>query len=85
MEQPYIYNLKSTLEQDQVKSKLIEADLISAKAKPEDALSWLDKNQLGEKEEYQEKQIELETDLKKMMEKLASSNTRLEVLVVDDR
>ena len=70
----YIYNLKSTLEQDQVKSKLSEADLISTKAQLEDALSWLDKNQLVEKEEQQEKQKELETDLKKMMEKLYSSN-----------
>ena len=39
----------------------------------DEALSWLDRNQLGEKEEYTEKQKELEADLKVLMEKLCSA------------
>ena len=74
----YIFNLKSTLDQEQVKSKLGEDDLMTAKAKLDDALSWLDRNQLGEKEEYESKQKELESDLKKLTEKLYSSGGQQE-------
>ena len=66
----YIFNLKSTLNQDQVKTKLSEADISSARTELDSALAWLDRNQLGEKEEYQEKQKELENSLRKLMEKL---------------
>ena len=66
----YIFNLKSTLDQDQVKTKLSEVDISSARKELDSTLAWLDQNQLGEKEEYQEKQRELENSLKKLMEKL---------------
>ena len=66
----YIFNLKSTLDQDKVKTKLDSDDLNKAKAKLDSALSWLDRNQLGEKEEYEEKQKELEAELKRLMAKL---------------
>ena len=69
----YIFNLKSTLDQDEVKNKLGQDDLSEAKAKLDDALQWLDRNQLGEKEEYESKQKELESDLRKLLEKLHSS------------
>jgi len=66
----YIFNLKTTLDQDEVKNKLGADELSQAKSKLDEALSWLDRNQLGEKEEYTEKQKELEADLKVLMEKL---------------
>jgi len=66
----YIFNMKSALDQDQVKSKIGDSDLTSAKAKLDEALAWLDKNQLGEKEEYEEKQKELEQGLKAVVEKM---------------
>ena len=66
----YIFNLKSTLERDQVKLKLSKADISSARTELDSTLAWLERNQLGEKEEYQEKQRELENSLKKLMEKL---------------
>ena len=69
----YIFNLKSTLDQEEVKKKLDEADISQAKTKLDEALAWLDKNQLGEKDEYLDKQKELEASLKKLMEKLYSS------------
>jgi len=69
----YIFNLKTTLDQDEVKNKLGADELSQAKSKLDEALSWLDRNQLGEKEEYTEKQKELEADLKVLMEKLYSA------------
>jgi len=69
----YIFNMKSSLEQDQVKKTLGESEVTDAKAKLDEALAWLDKNQLGEKDEYLDKQKELEASLKKLMEKLYSS------------
>merc|ERR1711983_47257 len=71
----YIFNLKSTLDQEEVKKKLDEADISQAKTKLDEALAWLDSNQLAEKEEFVDKQKELESDLKKLLEKLYSSNS----------
>jgi len=69
----YIFNLKSTLDQDQIKSKLSESDISEARKELDSTLAWLDRNQLGEKEEYTDKQKELEASLKKVMEKIYSS------------
>jgi heat shock protein 1/8 len=66
----YIFNMKSTMDQDEVKSKLSSDEMTLAKDKLDDALAWLDKNQLGEKDEYAEKQKELEGSLKHLVEKL---------------
>jgi len=71
----YIFNLKSTLDQEEVKKKLDEADISQAKTKLDEALAWLDSNQLAEKEEFVDKQKELESDLKKLVEKLYSGNS----------
>ena len=69
----YIFNLKSTLDQDEVKNKLSQEYLSEAKARLDDALNWLDRNQLGEKEEYESKHTELESYLNKVMQKLHNS------------
>merc|ERR1712211_162590 len=69
----YIFNMKSTLDQDQIKTKLSESDLTEAKKELDSTLDWLDRNQLGEKEEYLEKQKELESSLKKVVEKIYSN------------
>jgi L1 cell adhesion molecule like protein len=66
----YIFNMKASLDQPEVKSKLSEAELSEARTKLESALAWLDRNQLAEKEEFVEKQKELERELKKFIEKL---------------
>jgi len=68
----YIFNLKSTLDQDEIKNKISAEELSQANTKLNEALAWLDKNQLGEKEEYTEKQKELEADMKNLIEKLYS-------------
>merc|ERR1712136_434693 len=69
----YIFNMKSTLDQDQIKTKLSESELTEAKKELDSTLDWLDRNQLGEKEEYLEKQKELESSLKKVVEKIYSN------------
>merc|ERR1711917_77362 len=70
----YIFNLKSTLDQEEVRKKLDETDISQAKTKLDEALAWLDSNQLADKDEFVDKQKDLESDLKKLMEKLYSSS-----------
>ena len=66
----YIFNMKSSLDQDEVKNKLSASDISEAKNQLDSALAWLDRNQLGDKEEYTEKQKELENGLKMIVSKL---------------
>jgi heat shock protein 1/8 len=66
----YIFNMKASLEMPEVKAKLTEAEVGEARSALEAALAWLDRNQLAEKEEFVEKQKELERALKKFVEKL---------------
>merc|ERR1719375_357401 len=56
----FIFNMKSSLDGTEVKSKLSKEELSSVQAKLEDALRWLDSNQLAEKEEFVDKQKEVE-------------------------
>ena len=77
----FIFNLKSSLEQPEVKTKLSEEEFSSAKAHLETALRWLDCNQLAEKEEFTEKQRELEELSRPLMAKIyqqggANANTQ---------
>merc|ERR1711915_393736 len=68
--EPFIFNLKSSLEQPEVKTKLSEEELLGAKAHLETALTWLDSNQLAKKEEFTEKQRELEELSRPLMAKI---------------
>ena len=66
----YIFNVKSSLDQDAVKDKLSVEEMSEAKGQLDDALAWLDRNQLAEREEFLEKQRELEAAIKRFMEKI---------------
>jgi len=66
----FIFNMKSSFDQSEVKSKLSEEEINSAQSKLNDALKWLDSNQLGEKEEFTEKQRELEEITGPLMAKI---------------
>jgi len=81
----YIFNMKSSLDQDQVKAKLSSDELSKAKQELEDGIKWLDANQLAEKDEFAHKQKEIESSLKGLIEKMygagaggptSSSNTK---------
>merc|ERR1712173_306551 len=56
----FIFNMKSSLDGTEVKSKLSEEEFRSVQSKLEEALRWLDSNQLAEKEEFVDKQKEVE-------------------------
>ncbi|KAK4307527.1 hypothetical protein Pmani_020675 [Petrolisthes manimaculis] len=56
----YCFNMKSTLEEEKFKDKVSEEDRTKIMDACNDAIKWLDANQLGEKEEYEHKQKEIE-------------------------
>merc|ERR1712156_346940 len=56
----YIFNLKSSIENEQVKKNLSTEELSTIQSSLEAALKWLDSNQLAEKEEFEDKQKEVE-------------------------
>merc|ERR1712228_917169 len=56
----YCFNMKSTVEDDKFKDKVPEEDRNKILEACNDAIKWLDANQLGEKEEYEHKQKEIE-------------------------
>eukprot|EP00529_Nitzschia_sp_RCC80_P017163 CAMPEP_0113513498 /NCGR_PEP_ID=MMETSP0014_2-20120614/39903_1 /TAXON_ID=2857 /ORGANISM="Nitzschia sp." /LENGTH=655 /DNA_ID=CAMNT_0000409923 /DNA_START=10 /DNA_END=1977 /DNA_ORIENTATION=+ /assembly_acc=CAM_ASM_000159 len=56
----YCYSLKGSLSGDEVASKMDPADKTTLEGKIDEMISWLDSNPAAEKEEYEEKQKELE-------------------------
>merc|ERR1712084_62268 len=56
----YCYSIKSSINSDEVKDKIPQDKKAELEAKIEETISWLDSNQSAEKEEYEEKQKELE-------------------------
>ncbi|KAM4723127.1 heat shock 70 kDa protein-like [Rhinophrynus dorsalis] len=56
----YAFNMKSTVEDDSIKGKISEEDKKKILDKCKEVISWLDLNQLAEKEEYAHQQKELE-------------------------
>merc|ERR1711902_85817 len=66
----YCFNMKSTMEDENLKSKLSAEELSGAESALDDALKWMDSNQLAEKEEFEDKQKELETMSRPIMSKI---------------
>jgi len=56
----YCFNMKTTIEDEKLKDKLSEEEKEKITKKCEEIMSWLDANQLAEKEEFEDKQKELE-------------------------
>lgn len=56
----YAYSIKQTVEDDKMKGKLAEQDRLRVMEKCQEVISWLDRNQMAEKEEFEHKQKELE-------------------------
>merc|ERR1712213_153245 len=56
----YCYSLKGSISGDEVAAKMDPADKTTLESKIEETISWLDSNPAAEKEEYEEKQKELE-------------------------
>jgi len=56
----YCFNIKSTIEEEKVKDKISEEDRKLVGDKCAEVIKWLDANQLAEKEEFEDKQKDLE-------------------------
>jgi L1 cell adhesion molecule like protein len=56
----YAYSMRNTIRDEKVASKLDAADKQAIEKAVEDAISWLDKNQLAEVEEFEHQQKQLE-------------------------
>ena len=66
----YCFNMKATVEDDKVKDKISDADKKAIVDKCDEAIKWLDGNQLGEKEEFADKQKEVEAVCSPIVTKL---------------
>jgi len=56
----YCFNMKSTVEDEKFKDKISDDDRTKILEACNETIKWLDMNQLGEKEEYEHKQKEIE-------------------------
>jgi len=69
----YAFNLKQSVEDEKVKDKVSEEDKNTILTKTKETLDWLDDNQQAEKDEYDERQKELEQACMPIMTKLYQS------------
>lgn len=66
----YCFNMKTTLDDEKVKDKVSEDDRKAITDKCDDAIKWLDSNQLAEVEEFNDKQKEVEAVCNPIITKL---------------
>jgi len=71
----YAFNLKSSIENDSVKSKISEEDRTKICDKCKDVLDWLDSNQTAEKEEFDYQRKELEDIATPIMRNVHSNSS----------
>jgi len=66
----YCFNIKSTIEDSNIKEKLQESERKMISDKCNEAISWLERNQMAEVEEFKDKQKELENTFNPIIKKL---------------
>merc|ERR1712211_210898 len=64
------FNMKSTMEDENLKAKISEEEKRTINSKCDEALKWLESNQLGDVDEFQDKQKELEAVCNPIISKL---------------
>lgn len=69
----YCFSMKSTMEDEKVKDKIDPSDKQKVIEKCNEVISWLDANQLAEKDEFTDKQKELESVCNPVVTKLYQS------------
>ena len=69
----YCFNMKTTIDDEKMKDKISADDKKLISDKCDDAIKWLDANQLAEVEEFQEKQKEVEAVCNPIITKLYQS------------
>merc|ERR1712107_458973 len=68
--EPYCFNMKSTMEDENLKAKISDEKKKTIITKCDEALKWLESYQLGEVDEFQDKQKELEAVCNPIISKL---------------
>jgi len=66
----YCFTMRNTLQEEKLKEKFEDGDKEKIEKAVQDALDWLDKNQLAEKDEFEAKQKELEGTINPIMMKV---------------
>merc|ERR1712012_1027363 len=66
----YCFQMRNTLSDDKLKDKFEGGDKEKIESAVQEALDWLDKNQLAEKDEFEAKQKELEGVVNPIMMKV---------------
>jgi len=66
----YCFNMKTTLDDEKVKDKISEDDMKKITDKCDEAIKWLDANQLAEVDEFNDKQKEVESVCNPIITKL---------------
>merc|ERR1719189_2158019 len=66
----YCFNMKSSMDEENLKEKISEEEKRTITSKCDEALKWLDSNQLAEVEEFQDKQKEVEAICNPIISKL---------------
>merc|ERR1712176_782995 len=66
----YCFTMRNTLQEEKLKDKFEDGDKDKIEKAVQDALDWLDKNQLAEKDEFEAKQKELEGVVNPIMMKV---------------
>jgi len=69
----YAFNMKQTVDDDQVKDKISEEDRKTIGDKCDETIAWLDANQTAEKEEFEHHQKELENLCNPIVKKMYDS------------
>jgi len=70
----YCFNIKSTVEDSNIKGKITESDKKMVIDQCNEAITWLERNQMGEVEEFKDKQKKLEEVFNPVIQKLYSNN-----------
>lgn len=71
----YAFNMKSSAQDDNLKGKLSEEEQKKLIEKCDETISWLENNQLADKEEYQHRQKELEKVCQPIISRLYQGGT----------
>merc|ERR1711913_50313 len=69
----YCFNIKSTLDDDKLSEKISTQDKSMVTEKCNEAIEWLERNQMAETEEFKQKQKELENVFSPITQKLYSN------------
>jgi len=70
----YCFNMKSTLDDSNIKDKISESDRDMVVGKCNETITWLERNQMADVEEFKDKQNELEALFNPIIRKLYGNN-----------